>query len=453
MEELTMKQFKLFILFLFPLFAHLTAQEVAITVYNQNRALVREMRSFTLESGTSTISFTNVAARIDPTSVHFKSITAPDKLNILEQNFEYDLVSSYKIMEKYVDQEIRLVTKEGEIFSGQLLSASQSDIILKNKDGGIQIVRGDQVQHFDFPNLPEGLVTRPTLVWMVDNQGPKQQKTEVSYLTDGVDWHAEYVAVTDAQDKNIDLSGWVSVNNQSGTTYENAKLKLVAGDVHRAEPEKRVMRDVVSQVKTAAAPQFEEKAFFEYHLYTLQRKTTLKNNQTKQVSLFPPARAKAQKVFLYDGSRYGKKVRVNLEFQNKKSDGLGLPLPEGKIRVYKGDVDGALEFIGEDRIEHTPVDEKVRVYLGNAFDIVGERTEKSQNKISKRSWEQEIEISLRNHKKEAVDIVVVEHLWGDWTIQESSHPYVKKDANTAEFKVKVPADGEVTVTYRVLFKW
>jgi hypothetical protein len=206
-------------------------------------------------------------------------------------------------------------------------------------------------------------------------------------------------------------------------------------------------------LEAAAAPQFEEKAFFEYHLYTLQRKTTLKNNQTKQVSLFPPARAKAQKIFLYDGSRYGEKVRVNLEFQNKKSDGLGLPLPEGKIRVYKEDVDGALEFIGEDRIEHTPVDEKVRVYLGNAFDIVGERTEKSQNKISKRSWEQEIEISLRNHKKETVDIVAVEHLWGDWTIQESSHPYVKKDANTAEFKVKVPADGEVKVTYRVLFEW
>ena len=449
-----MKHFRLCVLCLILLSVHLTAQEVAITVYNQNRALVREMRSFTLESGTSVIPFTGVAARIDPTSVHFKSITAPDKLSILEQNFEYDLVSAYKIMEKYVDQEIRLVMKEGEIFSGQLLSASQSDIILKNKDGGIQIVRGDQVQHFDFPKLPEGLLTRPTLIWMVENQGPKQQKTEVSYLTDGVNWHAEYVAVTDAEDKSIDLSGWVSVNNQSGTTYENAKLKLVAGDVHKVEPERRDLRKGTGlALEAAAAPQFEEKAFFEYHLYTLQRKTTLKNNQTKQVSLFPPARAKAQKIFLYDGSRYGKKVRVNLEFQNKKSDGLGIPLPEGKIRVYKEDVDGAQEFIGEDRIEHTPVDEKVRVYLGNAFDIVGERTEKSQNKISKRSWEQEIEISLRNHKKEAVDVVAVEHLWGDWTIQESSHPYTKKDANTAEFKVKVPSDGEVTVTYRVLFKW
>ncbi len=449
-----MKLFKLGFLCLFTLTVPLMAQDIAITVYNQNRALVRETRSFTLESGTSTISFTDVAARIDPTSVHFKSITSPDKLSILEQNFEYDLISAYKIMEKYVDQEVRLVMKEGEIFSGQLLSASQSDIILKNKDGGIQIVRGDKVQHFDFPKLPEGLVTRPTLVWMVDNQGPKQQKTEVSYLTDGVDWHAEYVAVTDAKDENIDLSGWVSVNNQSGTTYNNAKLKLVAGDVNKVEPERRDLKKGTGlMLEAAAAPQFEEKAFFEYHLYTLQRKTTLKNNQTKQVSLFPPARAKAQKIFLYDGSRYGKNVRVNIEFQNKKSDGLGIPLPEGKIRVYKEDVDGALEFIGEDRIEHTPVDEKVRVYLGNAFDIVGERTEKSQNKISKRSWEQAIEISLRNHKKEAVDIVTVEHLWGDWTIQESSHPYVKKDANTAEFKVKVPADGEVTVAYRVLFVW
>jgi hypothetical protein len=449
---------KLYLLISILLFCtvHLMAQDVAITVYNQNRALVRESRDLSVKSGKSTLSFTNVAAQIDPTSVYFKSLSQPDKLAILEQNFEYDLVNANKILQKYVDESIRIVMEKGEQFEGKLLNATGSNIVIQDIEGGIKIVQGNQIQHFDFPSLPEGLITRPTLVWLVNNTGLQKQKTEVSYLTSGMNWHAEYVAVTDVKDENLDLSGWVSIENQCGITFENAKLKLVAGDVHLVSESRGRRIEALADKRAmtlAAEPQFEEKSFFEYHLYTLQRKTTLKNNQTKQVSLFPSTTTKTKKIFVYDGARYGEKVRVNLEFKNSKKDGLGIPLPKGKIRVYKEDTDGALEFIGEDEIDHTPKDEDVRIFLGNAFDLVGERTQTSSEKISRRSRKDAFEIVLKNHKEEAVRIVVVEHFWGDWTLSDTTHPYKKKDAFTAEFEIPVPADGEVTLKYTVTMKW
>lgn len=449
-----MKKSILLYVMVFSAFVPLLAQDVSLTVYNQNRALVRDVRSMSLESGTSVVSFADVAAQIDATSVHFKSITAPDKLSVLEQNYEYDLVGPQKILEKYVDQDIRLVTDKGEIMSGKLLSASGEDIVIQDEKGGIRIVKGKSIQNFDFPKLPEGLITRPTLVWQVENSGPKNHNVEVSYLTGGVNWHAEYVAVADPQDKQIDLSGWVSIENQSGTTYQNAKLKLVAGDVNIVEegPVRAFAEDRML-MKAAAAPQFEEKSFFEYHLYTLQRRATVKDNQIKQISLFPPSRTSVQKLFLYDGAQYGEKVRVQLEFKNSKKDGLGMPLPKGKIRVYKEDTDGSLEFIGEDMIDHTPSDEKVRIYLGNAFDLVGERVQKATRKISNRSREEDYEIKLRNHKKEAVEIVVSERFWGDWKLTKNSLPFMQKDSRTAEFKIPVPADGETILTYTVLLTW
>ncbi len=431
-----------------------SAQDISLTVYNQNRALVRDIRSLDLASGTGIVSITDVAAAMDPTSVHFKSATAPDKLAVLEQNYEYDLVGSQKILEKYVDHDIRLVTDKGEIMSGKLLSASGEDVVIQDEKGGIRIVKGKSIQNFDFPKLPEGLITRPTLVWQVDNAGPKKQDVELSYLTGGVNWHAEYVAVTDAQDKQLDVSGWVSIENHSGTAYRNAKLKLVAGDVNVVQERAAggFMEDR-AVLKAAAAPQFEEKSFFEYHLYTLQRRTTVKNNETKQVALFPPSRTAAQKLFLYDGASYGDKVRVQIEFKNGKKEGLGMPLPKGKVRVYKQDTDGSLEFIGEDAIDHTPADEKVRLYLGNAFDLTGERVQKATRKVSNRSREEDYEIKLRNHKKEAVEIVVSERFWGDWNLTKQSAPSVKKDSRTAEFKIPVQPNSEAVIQYTVLLSW
>lgn len=433
-----------------------TAQEVSVTVYNADRALVKDVRMINIGSGFTEVSFTDVASRMDPTSVHFKSLTASDKVQILEQNFEYDLVGGSKILSKYVDASIRLVTGQGELFQGKLLSASK-DVVLQDKQGRIQILKQDQIQHFDLPELPEGLMTRPTLVWQVRNKGPEKQEARISYLTGGMKWHAEYVALVDHEDKKLDLSGWVSIDNRSGATYKNARLKLVAGDVNIV-PEKRRMErtsmdNINLMIAAEAEPQFEEKSFFEYHLYTLQRRSTLKDNQTKQISLFPSTATATEKIYQFDGSRYKDKVRVSLEFKNSKDRGLGIPLPEGKVRVYKADTDASLEFIGEDRIDHTPADEMVRLFIGNAFDITGERMVMDSRNIGKRSRQESVEIVLKNHKKETVKITIVERFGSAWQVTQSSHKLRKKDAYTAEFDVDVPANGEKNFSYTVILNW
>lgn len=449
-----MKKFITFILILGFTPILLFSQNVSVTIYNNDLALIRELRDLHIGPGTTELSYVDVAAKIRPTSVHFKSLTSPHKLAILEQNFEYDLVSAGKIMKKYLDQAIQIVTKQGDVFEGTLLSAESSNIVLKTKAGEIKIIQDDIIQYFNLPELPEGLITRPTLVWLVNNKGSKNQKTEISYLTSGMQWQAEYVGVVDNHDKAMEFSGWVSIQNNCGNTYEDAKVKLIAGDVHTIEETKRYRIPRAAKLEALAAePQFEEKAFFEYHLYTLNRQTNLKNNQTKQLSLFPQTTAQTKKVYIYDGQRYKQKVRVNLEFQNTKKSGLGLPLPKGKVRVYKKDSDGAQEFIGEDQIDHTPADETVRVYLGNAFDIVGERKKISSKKIGSRVREDTYQINLRNHKKSKVDIVVMEHFWGDWEIIQKSHAFKRKDAYTAEAVVTVPEDGEVEIDLTVRMKW
>jgi hypothetical protein len=431
-----------------------SAQDVSVTVYNQNRAVVRDVRKLELKSGVSTVSFKDVAARIDPTTVHFRPVLNPENLQVLEQNFEYDLASSQTILDKYVDQSIRLFTEKGAMYRGTLLSGA-GDVVIQDSLGGVQVVQRAQIERFDFPKLPDGLITRPTLVWMVDNQGSVKQDVEVSYMTDGMNWHAEYVAVASSDDKSLDLSGWVSIENQSGIGYPNAKLKLVAGDVNIIQPPQEPMYRLqkLDVASASSVSQFDEKAFFEYHLYTLQRKADLLNNQTKQISLFPPAMTKVEKVFIYDGARNDKKINVRLEFKNGKTEGLGMPLPKGKVRVYKKDTDGSLEFIGEDQIDHTPVDEKIRLSLGNAFDLTGERVQKDIRKTGDQSQEITVEITLRNHKKDDVKITAVEHLWGDWKIKESNFPFVKKDANTAEFAVPVPAQKDTVLTYTAKTKW
>ena len=429
------------------------AQEksVALTVYHDNLALVREVRTLEIQKGESEVAFQDVAAHIDPTSVYFTSLTAPDQVAILEQNFEFDLVNASKILAKYVDQEIELRGKDGLSYSGTLLSASGSEIILRRSDGRIKIVSRGQVQHMDFPRLPEGLITRPTLVWKLRSTRNAKHRVEVGYLTSGIKWHAEYVAVTNQGDTQLELSAWVSLDNKSGASYENAKLKLVAGDVHRARRELEPLALAKTMVRAAEPDQFREKAFFEYHLYTLDRPTTVANNQIKQISLFPPTEVPVTKKYSYNGARDKRLVRVNLEFENRKAAGLGKPLPEGKIRVYKRDDDGALVLVGEDFIEHTPKDEKVRVYVGNAFDLVGERVQKERRTISRNTHEETWEIKLRNHKDKAVEITVVERFQPGWEILRSTHEYKQKDALTVEFHVNVPKDGETVVEYQVRY--
>ncbi len=428
--------------------------KVFLTVYNQDLGLVREVRNLDFKKGVFEIKFRDVASGIDPTSVHFKVLNFPDKVSILEQNYQFDLVSSDKILEKYLDKTIQLVSKQGVEYKGELLAFDSGNLTLKDQGGAIRIVSRGEIRDIFFPALPEGLITRPTLVWLLDSEIAGKQAAEVSYLTSGINWHAEYVAVVDKEDKNLELAGWVSIDNRSGATYEDAKLKLIAGDVHRVREELR-RQGYVDMMPLAAAREavpFEEKAFFEYHLYTLTRPATVKDKEIKQITLFSATQVKVQKIFTYDGSRDNKKVKVNLEFMNSEKEGLGLPLPKGKVRVYKEDVDKSQEFIGEDLIDHTPKDEKVRIYVGNAFDIVGERIQTDYKKISEDVQRYSFEITLRNHKEETVEVVVIEHLYGgEWEIINSNFDYIKKDAYTIEFKIPLEKNSEKKLNYTVQY--
>jgi len=441
-----------------------------VTVYNSNIALVKETRSLDLKKGVNAVRIVDVPAQIDPTSVHFASLTDPTGTVVLEQNFEYDLVNTLKVLEKYVDREVRLMTQDGTIYVGTLLSA-RGDIILAAEDGSITIVKQDQVQKFDLAELPEGLITRPTLAWLVQAEKEGPQDIELAYLTGGMNWHANYVLLLAQDEKSMDLNGWVTLDNRSGGTFRDAKLKLVAGEIARAAQPERMMVEKAPKAAPLPTPQVEERGFFEYHLYEVQRPVTIRDNQTKQIEFISAANVPATKRFIFNASRfnfygdvitdptYGSKTQGNpdvyLEFRTGKESGLNVPLPAGVVRMYKEDVDGAPLLIGEANIGHTPVDETVRLRVGKAFDIVGERLQTDFTKLGSRALEESYRITLRNHKKEDVSITVVEHLFraAEWTITKASHDYTKVDANTVHFDVTVPASGEVEITYTVRYRW
>jgi hypothetical protein len=445
-------------------------------------ALVRDDRDMQIKQGRSQLSFTDVAALIDPTTVTFSSLTDP-ATRVLEQNFQFDLVSTQKLLLKFIDRQItvdKIVGNNVSQVTGTLLSASDG-IVLRDKDGSIYSL--PTYSSVKFPDLPGGLNTRPTLVWDIHSPSGGTHKARVSYQTGGVTWWADYNLIfnegADANSGLLDLSAWVSIINQSGATFADSKLKLIAGDVHRVQApmEDRMFRREVMQAATVAEADagFVQKDFFEFHLYTLGRKTTLPNNSTKQIELFDQARQiPAKKVLLYYGAlqpymhgtpytdrdmgvAMNKKVDVYLEFRNDKAFGLGVPLPAGRLRVSQLDkADGSLEFIGEDKIDHTPKDEQVRVKLGSAFDVVGERRQVDFTVDTKARWmEEEIEVKLRNHKQQPVNIIVKENLyrWSKWTVLTKTHNFDKEDARTINFPVKVAKDGETTVRYRVRYTW
>jgi hypothetical protein len=391
---------------------------------------------------------------------------------VLEQNYEYDIVGSQKLLQKYVDQEIELITQDGSEYRGTLLSGA-GDIILQDADGSVKVVRLDQVRQFNFPKLPEGLITRPTLVWLLGAGQGGDQDVEVTYMTNGVNWHADYVVQLNKDDTALDLNGWITLDNQSGAAYTDAKLKLVAGDVNVVRQAKVMAREGFDMEMAAptATPQVQERQFFEYHLYDVQRPVTVLNNQTKQIEFTSAAEVPAEKFFVYDGAQglsfygyantdpgYGTysnpDVNIYLQIQNKEVAGLGIPLPAGRVRVYKADVDGSLQFVGEDQIDHTPKDETVRVLLGNAFDIVGERRQTDFQQLGRDVIEESFEIKLRNHKDQTVEVRVVEHLfrWSEWQIVKESAEHTKLDQGTVEWRLNVPSDGEATVTYTVRYQ-
>lgn len=452
---------------------------VALTIYNQNFGVVRERRLVNVEEKIGTIRFSDVASQIDGTSVQFKSITDPDA-SVLEQNYEYDLVSADKLLEKYIDRQIEVLTKDGSRYSGTLLSFDGNQLVIRQADekaGIVMVQRGDNVKDIQFGALPEGLITKPTLVWKLATEKVGEQLVEVAYQTAGINWQADYNAVLNAKDTALDLGGWVTINNESGATYKDAKLKLIAGDVRRVQqPRPQVAMGAYrasDMAKEAAG--FEEKSFFEYHLYTLDRPATVAQNQTKQIELLKTADVPVKKVFLYDGApqyrfygglnqdaSYGneesnKKVNVIIEVKNAKENHMGMALPKGKVRLYKRDeADGSLEFIGEDEIDHTPKDETVKLHIGDAFDIVGERKRTNFTiDVNAHIITESFEIHVRNHKAEPIEVLVKETLyrWNNWEITESNQKWTKYDSSTIHFPVKVDKDGEQVVTYTVKYTW
>ncbi|HSC95271.1 MAG TPA: hypothetical protein VLC73_09900 [Burkholderiales bacterium] len=446
-------------------------------------AMVRHERELQLSRGRNTVRFTDVAALIDPTTVTFESLTDAAGTSVIEQNFQFDLVSTEKLLRKYIDRAITVDQVRGtgvESFAGVLLSTA-GGITLRREDGSIQTLPHNAGVRL--PELPGGLITRPTLVWDVAASRSGSHKTRVSYQASGITWWADY-NVTYAEGRNanacrLDIGAWVSIINQSGAGYSDAKLKLVAGDVQKVAPPGHIypagaaLRSAVAEDR---AQGFQEKAFFEYHLYTLGRPTTLPDNSTKQIELFPVARrVPCEKTLVYYGAlpaygfgpnpvtdrNYGvvtnRKVDVYLGFRNAEQNRMGVPLPAGRIRVNKADpADGTLEFIGEDAIDHTPKNEGVKIRLGSAFDIVGERRQVHFTvDTSRKNMTEEIEVKLRNHKKEPVTVIVKENLyrWVNWQITAKSHDYEKQDARTVHFPVKIAAGGEATVRYTVHYSW
>jgi hypothetical protein len=439
---------------------------VSLTVYNQNFAVVKEVRDLNLDGKTATVQFRDVAKKIDPTSVHFKSLTDPAGTSVLEQNYEFDLVSADKVLDKYIDKKIGVITKQGQKYDGTLLSFDAGQLVLQGTQGLVMVQRPDNVQNIEFGALPEGLLTRPTLVWKVATGKPGQHLAQVTYQTQGMGWRADYSIVVSPDDTKMDLSGWVTLTNQCGTGFKDARVKLIAGDVRTIQPVREFARRAVDALEKAAADKggFEEKPFFEYHMYTLGRTTTVNDNQVKQVELLTAADVPVTKRYVFEPGgrywhkRYGEgdfyKINVYVEFKNSKEAKLGMPLPKGKIRVYKRDpADNDLEFVGEDQIDHTPKDEQLKLYVGDAFDIVGEK--KVMDRKQAQKWRQEaIKIDLRNHKDEDIQVLVREHLsGGQWEITAKSQDFKKVDADTIEFEVPVAKNGKAEVTYTVDYRW
>ncbi len=424
---------------------------VSLTVYNSDLGVVKDRRVLDFAKGTSELRFGEVAKQIDATSVRFKSLDAPDDVSILEQNYEYDLVNAHKLLEKFLDKEITVFLKDGNLHAGTLMSFDHAQIVLKDKKGGLtMIARNDNVKDIQFPKLPEGLIVKPTLMWKVHSDKGGKQLSQVTYMTGGIGWRADYTVVTNEDDTQIDLGGWVTVTNNSGATYKDAKLKLIAGDIHRAQQPRPQWRGR-AMAEAAGAPGFEEKSFFEYHLYTLPRPATVKENQVKQIELLHSNNVPVEKRFIFDHQKNQKKVMVNLEFENSKKNRVGMALPKGRVRVYKRDTDGSLELLGEDDIDHTPTNEKVRIHVGDAFDLTPEYTKTNFVQKGLHNWT-DISVKLRNHKEDGdVQVVIVEHPgeWTNWEIEKNSHPFKKKDAGTIEFPVTVKKDGEVKITYTI----
>jgi len=433
---------------------------VSLTVYNQDFVMVKERRLMKFGHGVGLAKFGEVAATIQPDTVQFSALNPQAPIRVIEQNYEFDLVSADKLLEKYIDKPIKVVTRDGGLLEGTLLSSDPMQLVLVTRNGVDLVPRGKNVKDILFSSLPGGLLTKPTLVWKVDAKQAGEQLIKVAYRAAAMSWRVDYRAVAAADEKTLDLAGWVTINNATGATFKEAGVKLMAGDVNVVRPE----HALAVTGPTAANGRlnkdkggFAEKSFAEYHLYTLGRNTTLASAEIKQIELINVEHVPVTRKYQYR-PEFGNRVAAVLEFKNSKETaaGLGIPLPKGPFRVYQRDVDDQTEFVGADAIDHTPKDEPVRIRIGYSFDLVVERTQINNRQNGGEHWvEQDWQIKLRNHKDRAVTIVVDEPTGGyvNWEVLRESDKHVKRDFRTLEYTVDVPANAEKVITYSIRYTW
>ena len=444
--------------------------DLAVTVYNSNIALVRDVRQLTLPAGAFRLKFMDIAATVNPATVHFRSLTEPDKLGVLEQNYEYDLLEPAKLLHKYVGKEVTLVRTYQD--NGTTKHEEVKAILLSDNNGpvwkiGNDIVTGMFAESYRFPEVPTNLYDRPTLLMSLDNSGARKHQIEASYLATNLSWNSDYVLTVARDDKAADLDGWVTLANNSGTAFHNARLQLVAGDLNRL-PQAAGVTDMVMKERAmsrTAAPQFQLENFSEYHLYSLARRTSVEDKETKQISLLQGSGVPVEKAFVVNGQNFyyhnqynpgspqKDPVMVFYKFKNQEKTGLGMPLPAGNLRVYQKDSKGGVLFIGEDHIDHTPKDETITIHIGNAFDVIAERKQTDYKRIDTHVWEMEFEITLRNHKETPITVEVNEPIGGAWEMLNSTYKFTKTAAWAAQFRVPVEKNGTSVLKYRIRAHW
>jgi len=445
--------------------------DLNVTVYNSNIALIRDVRQLSLPGGIFRLKFMDIAATVNPATVHFRSLTDPEKLGVIEQNYEYDLLEPAKLLHKYVGKEVTLVrayqengTTKREEIKATLLSDNNGPVWKIGND----IVTGMYAESLRFPEVPANLYERPTLLMSLENSGARKQQIEASYLASNLSWNSDYVLTVTRDEKNADLDGWVTVVNNSGTAFHNARLQLVAGELNRIQEPRPsgAMEDRTMAKSMAAAPQFQQENFSEYHLYSLGRRTSVEDKETKQISLLQGSGVPVEKIFVVNGQNYyyhnaqnpgsplKDPVMVYYKFKNEEKAGLGIPLPAGNVRVYQKDSKGGILFAGEDRIDHTPKDEAINIHIGNAFDVVAEHKQTDYKSISSHVWEMEFEVTIRNHKDGPITVQVNEPIGGDWEMLSSTYKYTKTAALfAAQFNVPVAKDGKALLKYRIRAHW
>jgi len=454
-----------------------------VTVYNQGFAFVKEIRQFTLKDGRQTLSVADVASQIETNSVGIRSLTDPGSFEVLEQNYQYDLINTMSILNKAVGSKIKLhkVLPDGkkEVIEGILMNSPRSitpdqygnsretynGMVIKTADGRILL---DPSGEIEVASIPEGMISKPTLIWDVVANKPGANNVELSYITKGMNWNADYVLTLDGLGHG-DIKGWVTMTNNSGTTYKDAKLKLLAGDVNRVQNR----RSGVTVLRAAAKMEMEDKkgfaeeSLFEYHLYTLRRPATLKDKEIKQLSLLEGKGVKIEKKLIIDSMRdYGVyypgegevgtgnlKPQVRVEFINSKENNLGMPMPKGTVKVYQRDKSGSVQMLGEDQIDHTPKNERVSLVIGRSFDVVGERKRLNFERVSPRSFRETFQVKVTNRKEVPETVIVLERHYGDWTVEKENLKSKKLDSMSMSYTVDLKPDESKVITYTVFTKW